>query len=406
MKNLYFLILVVILYSCSKNKTNNLEIAQWRGDNRDGKYNETGLLKSWPANGPTLLWFNDSIGNGYGSPAITSEAIYVQGEIDSIGYLFAFDLKGKLLWKSNYGKEWMENYIGSRSTPTVIGDLIYVCSGMGEITCFEKEKGSKKWSKNMISDFHGKNIHFGFSESLLVDDSTVFASPGGKDTNIVALNRFSGDLKWICKGEGKVSAYCSPLLIKFASRKVIVTFTANELLGIDAKDGNILWQHKQDTFCIIHANTATFENGSIYYAAGCGNGTVKLSITEDGSKVKEVWKSKSLVNYISGIIKINDKIYGACEERNKWISIDANSGKPIDSLDFKKGITIYADSMLYLYNEKGQVALVNPYANKMELISTFKIDKGTKEHFSHPVIKNGLFYVRRGQSLMVYNLKR
>ncbi|MEI6696766.1 MAG: PQQ-binding-like beta-propeller repeat protein [Bacteroidota bacterium] len=407
MKNFYFLLLILFLYAFTEIgvKPDKPEISQWRGVFRDGKYNESGLLRSWPENGPTLLWFSDSIGNGYGSPVITSDRVYVMGEIDSSGYLFAFDLKGQLLWKSFYGIEWMENFTGSRSTPTVIDDLIYVCSGMGEIVCFEKEKGNKKWSKNMITDFNGQTIRFGYSESLLIDETTLFATPGGNDTNVIALNRMNGELKWIGKGKNQSSAYCSPLLINLAGRKVIVTFSLSELMGLDAKDGSLLWSHAQDTICDIHGNTALYENGSIYYAAGCGNGLVKLSLTEDGSKINEVWRSKDLINYFSGFVKVNDKIFAASEKKNKWLSVDANSGKLMDSLDYKKGVTIYADSMLYCYNDKGQIGLVNPYAEKMQLISSFKISKGTKEHFSHPAIKNGCLYVRHGQSLMVFNIK-
>ncbi len=408
MKKLFFLILILFFYSFTELalKFDGPEISQWRGEHRDGKYNDTGLLKSWPEIGPALLWFNDSIGNGYGSPSITSDRVYVQGEIDSSGYLFAFDLKGKLLWKSYYGKEWMENFTGSRSTPTVIEDLIYICSGLGEIVCFEKENGTKKWSKNMITDYNGKNNRFGYSESLLIDENTLYATPGGNDTNIIALNRFNGDLIWIGKGKSQISAFCSPLLINLPNRKLIVTFSFSEFMAIDAKDGSLLWSQPQDTSCDIHANTAIYENGCIYYAAGCGNGLVKLLISEDGTKMQEAWRNKAHINYFSGIVKINDKIFAACEKKNKWLSVDATSGKIIDSLDFKKGVTIYADSMLYCYNDKGQLGLVNPFADKMKLISSFKITKGTKEHFSHPAIKNGYLFIRHGQSLMVYNIRK
>jgi hypothetical protein len=40
----------------------------------------------------------------------------------------------------------------------------------------------------------------------------------------------------------------------------------------------------------------------------------------------------------------------------------------------------------------------------LEKRSSFKITKGTKEHFSHPVIKNGILYQRRGDVLMAFNI--
>jgi hypothetical protein len=74
-------------------------IVQFRGPARNGIYPETNLLKSWPAEGPAMLWKAVGIGNGYSSPIITENRIYVTGEIDSIGYLFAFDKSGVLIWK-------------------------------------------------------------------------------------------------------------------------------------------------------------------------------------------------------------------------------------------------------------------------------------------------------------------
>ena len=407
MKNLLFLGLIILMYSCAEPVVNEVapEFAQWRGDNRDGKYTDTNLMKSWPKEGLSLLWFNDSIGTGYGSPIVTSDRLYVMGAFDSTGYLMAFNLNGKMLWKSTYGKEFTESFEGSRCTPTLIGDLMYVCSGHGEITCFDTA-GTKKWSKNMITDFNGKNIHFGYSESLLIDDSTLFATPGSNDTNVVALDRFTGTLKWISKGKSQLSAYCSPLLITLSNRKIMATFSANEFFGLDTKNGNLLWSHKQDTFCDIHGNTPFFENGSIYYAAGCGNGLVRLELSADGSKISEKWRTNKLINYISGVVKVNNVIYGACEDSKKWKSVDALTGNVIDSLDFNKGITIFADSMLYCYNEKGELGLIDPKANKLQLVSSFKIDKGTKEHFAHPVICHGVLYVRHGKSLLAYDLRK
>jgi len=62
--------------------------------------------------------------------------------------------------------------------------------------------------------------------------------------------------------------------------------------------------------------------------------------------------------------------------------------------------------MLYLYNEKGQVGLVKPVAGKMELVSSFRITKGTKAHYAHPVICNGILYIRHGKSLLAYDISK
>ena len=76
--------------------------SQWRGDERDGKYKDKNLLKSWPADGPALLTTLEGLGIGYSSPAVTEDRIYITGTEDKTGYLFAFDLSGNQLWKKAY----------------------------------------------------------------------------------------------------------------------------------------------------------------------------------------------------------------------------------------------------------------------------------------------------------------
>ncbi|TAJ11596.1 hypothetical protein DMA11_16200 [Marinilabiliaceae bacterium JC017] len=401
MKHLIPILTVIFFASCMDQGD---KISQWRGKDRDGIYFESNLLKKWPDQGPSLLWASEEVGNGYGSPVITTDNVFVNGEIDSTGYLFSFDLEGNLLWKSAYGKEWMVNYIGSRSTPTVVEDLVYVCSGMGDVACFSVGNGEQKWALNMIEQFNGKNIRFGYSQSLLVDEDKVYCAPGGADTNIVALNRFTGEKIWICKGVGEISAYCSPLLIQLPARKLLVTFSDNAFLGVDVETGKLLWTYKQPKGCDIHGNTPIYEDGYLYYATGCGDGTVKLKLAEDGSSVTEVWTNKSIDNIQGGFVKIDDYLYGIGYRKKYLKKVAVETGEVKDSLAFDRGITIYADSMLYCYNEKGKMGLVKP--ENLQLVSQFPIEKGTEEHYAHPAIRDGVLYVRHGNALMAYSIKK
>jgi outer membrane protein assembly factor BamB len=389
-------------------------IVQWRGTDRNGIYNEKNLLKSWPAEGPKLLWTNEAIGNGFGSESVTSDRIYLTGENDSIAYLYALDLKGNQIWKSDFGREWVKTYRGSRSQPTVVDDLIYVCSGLGNIACFDAKTGTRKWLVEKIKDLHGRPLLHGHSESPLVVGDKVIVTPGGKDTNVVALNRMTGKIIWVSKGKSDRPGYNAPLLIKLPQRNLIVMFTAYNLLGLDEKTGELLWSHEQDNTPIAkrqpgegdtHGNTVWYENGFIYYIAGDGNGAVKLSLSADGKQIKQVWRNPAIDNFMGGFIKLGDKIYTCTSGRKDLKCIDANTGKALDSLKVGVGTLIYADKMLYYYNQKGEVNLIRPAPEKMELVSTFKITKGALEHFSHPVISNGVFYLRHGKVLMAYNIK-
>ncbi len=411
MKKLLFVLGLVLLFACTtkveeKEVIKEPEVSQWRGDLRDGYYNETDLLKVWPDSGPALLWQIDSIGNGYGSPTITSKQVFVIGEIDSISYLYAFDLKGQLEWKSTIGNEWVENYPGSRSAPTVVDDLVYVSTGLGIVACFDAKNGTQKWSHDMLSEFYGVNTRFGYSQSLLVFDSAVYFAPGGKDSNFVALNRFTGETIWIAKGHGEVPTFCSPMLISLDSIDLIITFSHHHLVAFNAANGDTVWTHIQDGQGDVHGNTPIFEDGYIYYVAGAGNRTVKLQLSKDGRSVTEVWRNMRLDNIMGGNVKIGDYLIGTGHRKQYLFRLDVNSGLIKDSIDFGRGSTIYADSMIYCYNENGVVGLIKNGNDSLEVISSFKIKSGTMEHFSHPVINNGVLYIRHGNSLMAYSIRK
>ena len=250
MKNRLYLILCILTLSFSGYVQTT---AQWHGPDRSGCYPEKNLLYSWPSEGPAMLWKTELIGNGYGSPTITANRIYITGEIDTTGFLFAFNLQGSLQWKSAYGKEWVVNYQGSRCAPTVVGDLIYVCSGLGDITCFDAASGVNKWSVDMIHDLHGRFTLFGHAESSLIDGDKVFLVPGGKDTNVVALNRFTGKIVWICKGKSEIPGYNSPYLIRLFNRNLLLTHCS----GLMRKQVNCFGFIPRITFRLLNENPET-----------------------------------------------------------------------------------------------------------------------------------------------------
>jgi outer membrane protein assembly factor BamB len=381
-------------------------VAQFRGPARDGIYNETNLLTSWPAEGPTLLWKAEGIGNGYSSPIISGDRIFVTGEIDCIGYLFAFNKSGSLIWKKETGHEWMENFTGSRSTPTLVDGLLYVSTGMGRIICFDANTGTEKWSVDKIKDLHGVNVRFGYSEGLLINDNLVYCFPGGPDTNAVALNRFSGEIAWVSKAMGDSTAYTSPMLITLPSRKIVVNFSIHNLVGLAAETGELLWNHKLQGEGDIQANTSLFENGNIYYVSGRSNGAVKLALSVDGRSITKIWNNDKVTDVHGGFVKIGNYVYTSQYKPRRYCSVDATTGQISDSLKFDKGTLIFADGMLYCYTEKGMVGLVKPENGKMELVSSFKMPVGTKEFFTIPVISEGVFYLRHGDAMLAYDIRK
>lgn len=412
MKNVCLLFICIFLLSCNSKKP---EVYQWRGEERKGIFAEENLQKTWSENGPDELWFVEEIGDGYGAPTITNSEIFITGAIDSTSTLFCISFDGKIQWTAPFGKEWIVSWPGSRSAPTIVDDLIYVGSGMGNLFCLKRENGEVIWEKKFSKDFEGIYPRFGHSEAALIDGDKVFWTPGGKEHNVVALNRFTGEIIWSNKGYGERSGYNPGTLIELPSRKIFVTFTAYNMMGFDTETGELLWTHAQDNTPLdkrepgqgdTHSNCVVFEKGFIYYAAGDGNGGVKLQLSEDGSNINEVWRNTGFDSYMGAIVKIDNNLYGSGTAKKEFRSINAETGELCDSLKLGWGAVIAADNMLYYYNQSGKLSLLSyDDKGKMDETGQFKITRGTKEHFSHPVIKNGVLYQRHGQALMAYDIK-
>lgn len=408
------LIIAAVLFSFFAEVTAQSEIAEWRGPNRSGIYDGTNLLTSWPEGGPAEMWAAEGIGNGYGSPTVTERGIFITGETDSVAYLYQLNFDGKIANKIKLGEEWVKSFPGSRSAPTVVGDLLYAGTGTGNLYCVNLKDGKIAWTKKFTDDFQGQIPYHGHTDAPVVSGDKLFWVPGGAVHNVVALNRFTGQPIWSSKGLGERSAYNQSKLIKLPARELFVTFTAYNLLAFETSTGQLLWNHAQDNTPLeqrapgsgdTHCNTPLFYDGALYYCAGDGNCGVKLDLSNDGLQITEAWRNKGFDGYMGGIVKIGDYIYGTGSEKKELLSINAVTGALKSSLNIGTGNVISADGKLYYYNQRGELFLVSVEDGLMNQISTFKIRKGTKEHFSHPVIANGVLYQRHGNVLMAFDIK-
>jgi outer membrane protein assembly factor BamB len=403
------LVLVSLLFLCVSFESIYGQISQWRGPNRDGIYYETGLLKKWPDKGPELLWSFEGLGAGHGSVGLAKDKIFILGMPDTIGVIYAFNYDGKLLWKKQYGLEWYENYTGARSTPVIIGEHVYFESGQGTVFCYNGNTGDKIWSVDLLKEFDAKNITWGMAESLLITGDILYCTPGGKKNNVVALNRFTGKTIWTSPGNGQPSAYCSPIMIKHNKTSLIVTMTAESIIGIDAVTGQFYWQVPQFQGNKIHANTPVYSDGRIFCSsetAKTNSGLVALKLSADGKSVSIDWRNENFKNLMGGIIIKEGYIYGSMYRKGLWCCLSVTDGRILYSSDsLGDGNIIFADGMFYCYSEKGEMALVSATPSLFNVISKFQVNLGTDQHWSHPVIYKGRLYLRHGNTLMAFNLK-
>jgi len=398
--------LTIIALVLASTITTAQEIAQWRGPDRDGIYPDKDLLKEWPKDGPKMLWHYDDLGPGHASASVTSKFVYTAGTTEEgTGFVIALDHNGQKKWQTEIGKEWMDNFDGTRSTPLIYGDKLYIISSYGNLYCMSADDGLVIWNKDLFNEYDGRNIKWGVTENLLVFGDMVYITLGGIKSNILALNKNTGDFIWESPGKEEVSAYCSPLVFNINGNSIFVTQTASSVIGLDAKTGSYLWDYPHPNKWSVQANTPIYKDGKLFIFSGYGKGSVMLQLADDGSSVTMLWENPLFDSKMGGAVLLDDRIYGSGDANKYWYCLDWNTGETLYSSDMLKvGNIIYADGLLYCYGTGGMVGIVDPATENYELISSFEVPYGEKWHWAHLVIYDKKLYVRHGTSLMVYDI--
>jgi outer membrane protein assembly factor BamB len=380
---------------------------QWRGENRNGMYNETGLLKEWSPEGPQLLWHFEGLGEGHTSVAIANGKVYITGMHGDMLILFVFDMSGKLLASKKIGKEWDKSHNGTRSSVCISDGKLYIFSAFGNLFCLEETTLDVVWTKDLLKDFDGKNIKWGITENPLIVGEKLFMTPGGKKNNMVALNKNTGALIWSSQGEGDLSSYCSPVYIDDQSIPMIVTCTSQHILALNADTGEKLWSFTQKNFPFnIHPNIPIYSDGMIFSTTGYKGGSMLLRLKDGGKSVEQIWKNSEMDNQMGSAVKVGDYVYASGHQNKYWFCVDWNTGETRYKVrDLAPCNVIFADGMLYCYSEKGTMNLVKPNPEKFELAGSFDVTLGTEAHWAHPVIHDGVLYIRHGDALMAYKVK-
>ena len=293
----------------------------------------------------------------------------------------------------------------------VVDDLIYIESGAGAVYCLQAESGKEVWSRDFIEDFGADSaIQFGYSESVLIDGDRLICVPGGKEHNVVALDRFSGDLVWSSKGFGEQATYNSPILIAVGEQRLVSAMTAASIMGIDADTGELFWRMEQTQQNKIHANTPLYADGRLLVSSAdptSSSGLVQLELTEGGKQAQVAWRDRRFRNLLGGLVRIDTCIYGSTAFGSDWRVISWNTGETlVQNKELGGGSIIHADGMFYCYTEReGEVALVDASPEKFQVVSKFKVPLGSREHWARPVIHRGVLYIRHGEALMAYDIK-
>jgi outer membrane protein assembly factor BamB len=399
---------------------------QWRGPDRDGKAHETGTLQHLEKTPPKLLWMVDGTGRGYASVAVVNGRLYTTGNGREGQKVVCHDAaSGEQIWSTTVTDEVPDHsYPGSRCTPTVDGDRLYVVTSNGAIVCMSTD-GEIVWQQSFRSEWNGRMMTgWGYSESPLVDGQTVLCTPGGSGAMVVKLDKQTGEEIWRADASelegdrGKEGAgYSSIVVSNGGGVKQYVQLVGRGLIGIRAQDGKILWSYNRIANGTANIPTPIPIGDYVFASTGYGTGACLLKLEgvgegEVAADEQYFLPEDQVENHHGGMIHIGDYIYFGHEHKQGFPScVEWKSGKVLwrgeERTRPRRGSAAitYVDGQIIFRYEDGTLALVEATPQRYQLNGRLRPEYQEDRSWAHPVVADGRLYLREQDKLMCYDFR-
>ena len=318
-------------------------------------------------------------------------------------YVVAFDVaSGKEVWATAYGKGFHNDRgDGPRGTPTVDGENLFALGGNGDLSCLEASTGRVVWTMNILEKFGGSNPNWGISESPLVIEEKVLVNAGGRGASIVALNKKDGSLIW--KSQSDPAGYSSGIPVQIGNTTQVVFFTQQRAVGLDLKDGHLLWSYPRAANNVANVATPVVRGNRVFISSDYGTGAGLVEIKADG-KAQEVYFTKDMRNHHSSSILIGDYLYGFSSGILTAMRFDTGEVAWKDR-SVGKGSLVYADGNLYALSENGVVGLIEATPTAYHEKGRFRIPQDSLPTWTHPVIAGGRLYLRDQDTIYAFDVR-
>lgn len=392
---------------------------QYLGPNRNSTSDQKGLLRSWPENGPEVLW-TVAVGRGFGGPVIKDGKVYLLDRDDKVGdKLRCFDLSnGKEVWSFAYDAPGSVMFPGSRSVPTVDGNHVYSCGHNGDLYCIDLNTHKPVWKANVWTDFGGKPASstaggFGSREPgsfpiwaitqcpLVYGDLVIVASQA-PEAGVVAYDKLTGDVKWKTPNLGNES-YASPSVVKIDGKDHVVMVisstnpfgnrglpqTLGNVVGIEPLTGKILWEYKQWKCHISVPSAVDAGDNKVLVVGGYELGATMLKVEKkaDGSyDATELFTTEEFGDQTKPPILHNGHFYAQYGTNNRrdglvCMSMDGQiMWQTKRNPDFNKGSMILADGLILATDGRKSLYLIEPDPSEFKSLASAELlgDAGTE----------------------------
>jgi hypothetical protein len=351
------------------------------GPRRDGTSDQKGLLRSWPAAGPEVLW-TVPVGAGFGGAAVRDGRVYLLDRDEQVGdKLRVFDLaSGKELWSFAYDAPGTFMFPGSRTTPVLDGDRVITCGPLGDLYSIDTKTQKPAWHRNIWKDFGGGELpRWAVVQHPLVYGDLLIVAPQTSQAGVVAYDKRTGDLKWKSAPLSGNPGYVSPSLARIGGEDQLVMVTASvgrgrtardgSVNGLDPKSGKLLWTYANWQCPIPVPQPVDAGEGRLLITGGYSAGSAMIQVRKqaDGSfSVTELFKNPDFGAHTQPPILHEDHFYThyTINERADGLVAMGMDGKVRWKTDqqpaFVRGGSILADGLLLTTDGSTKLYLVDP----------------------------------------------
>jgi len=323
--------------------------------------------------------------------------------------------KGAEQWLCPVGpayKNQMGN--GTRATPTIAGERVFVFSGEGILAAVNLPDGKLLWSKNLLSELNTPQADYGMACSPLVVGDQVIVSVGAANGSVAAFDVGSGKLIW--KTGNDPAGYSSPALLTVDGKEQIVAFTGGSVMGLAPGAGSQLWRFPYETDFACNIATPIAWQGKVFISAGENHGCtlLKVKAANDGFEATEVWSSPGPKSVLrtewQTAILLDDHLYGfdnvgGAGPISHLTCVNVETGKPAwQQARFGKGNMIAADGKLLMSTMKGELVVARASPRAYEEMGRATVLSGMTRQA--PSLANGLLYLRDDKEIVCLDMKQ
>lgn len=389
MKSRTIFISVIVLFVCIANVYAQ-DWPQYLGPNRNSISDQKGILRTWPATGPEVLW-TANVGIGYGGPVVKEGKVYLLDRDDKVGdNLRCFELStGKELWNFGYDAPGSVMFPGSRSVPTVDGNRVYTCGPYGDLYSIDINTHQPVWKKNIWKDYGGEQIPmWAITQCPLVYGDLLIVASQAPNAGVVAYNKLTGDEKWKTPSIGQVG-YVSPALVKIDGKDHVVMISASgrdgskgKVVGIEPLTGKIIWEYANWNCHIPVPSAVDAGNNKILIVGGyeLGATMIKVEKKADGSYgTTELFTTEEFGDQTKTPLLYKGHFYaeyGTNNRRDGMVCMNMDGQimwKTKKEPDFNKGSIILADGLILATDGAKTLYLIEPDPSAFKPIATAEL---------------------------------